>query len=249
MTFDMTRFTDAIAGCRRLLVLTGAGIYAESGVPTFRGPEGLWRKHDPVQLATPEAFHADPRLVWEWYAWRRSVIAGCEPNPAHHALVTLEGMVPEFLLATQNVDGLHRRAGSRNLAEIHGNIWNVRRLDGEGPEVEDLRAEIPDGELPLRDEAGNLLRPGVVWYGEMLREEALMRLQQFLAHQPDVVIVIGTSAQVTWVPAILAHARSMGATIININPDRAGLETIAHHHIDRASGDFFGEWLQNLNNE
>lgn len=243
MTSDLIRFNDALTGCRRLLVLTGAGISAESGVPTFRGPEGLWRNHDPTQLATPEAFEADPLLVWEWYAWRRSVIAKCAPNPGHHALAAMEEMIPDFLLSTQNVDGLHRRAGSRKIAEIHGNIWMVRPADDSGPEVEDLREEIPAGELPLQNAEGKLLRPGVVWYGETLREGALHRLQQFLADEPDIVLVIGTSAQVTWVPAILAHARSAGATIININPDRSGLEAIAHHHVERPAGDFLGEWL------
>src|SRR6266571_1891311 len=110
---------------RRILALTGAGVSAESGVPTFRGPEGLWRRFRPEDLATPEAFERDPTLVWEWYAWRRERIAPLEPNAAHRALASLEERTPEFLLATQNVDGLHARAGSRRVVELHGSLWRV----------------------------------------------------------------------------------------------------------------------------
>ncbi|MBI2163919.1 MAG: NAD-dependent deacylase, partial [candidate division NC10 bacterium] len=111
---------------RRVAVLTGAGVSAESGVPTFRGTDGLWRQYRAEDLATPEAFQRDPRLVWEWYDWRRQLIAKCQPNPAHHAIAALERDAPEFLLITQNVDGLHRKAGSVRLVELHGNLWRVR---------------------------------------------------------------------------------------------------------------------------
>ena len=135
----------------RIAVLTGSGVSAESGVPTFRGSEGLWRNFDPSELATPEAFRSDPHLVWEWYDWRRTLISRCVPNVAHDAIARLEARTREFLLVTQNVDGLHRLAGNRNIAEIHGNIWRVRREDGEGPESEDRRAPITSSAITLRD--------------------------------------------------------------------------------------------------
>src|SRR5688572_8203495 len=154
--------TDAVArrlaSARRVLVVTGAGISAESGVPTFRGPQGLWRQYRPEDLATPQAFARDARLVWEWYAWRRERIAPLLPNAAHHALVQLEQRAPEFLLATQNVDGLHAAAGHKKMVELHGTLWNLR-CTACGAAAEDRRVPLP--ELPPRCACGGLLRPGV----------------------------------------------------------------------------------------
>jgi len=124
MTIEDVR--ERLKAAKRPIALTGAGVSAESGVPTFRGSEGLWRNFSPQDLATPEAFERDPVLVWEWYDWRRSLIAKISPNPAHYALAELERRSPEFTLITQNVDGLHRAAGSSRVMEIHGSIWTVR---------------------------------------------------------------------------------------------------------------------------
>jgi NAD-dependent deacetylase len=121
-----TGIRERLRRARSVAVLTGAGVSAESGVPTFRGPDGLWRRHRPEDLATPEAFRRDPALVWEWYDWRRGLVARCRPNPAHEALAELERRIPDFRLITQNVDGLHRKAGSRRLVELHGCLWRVR---------------------------------------------------------------------------------------------------------------------------
>ncbi|MFQ6079576.1 MAG: Sir2 family NAD-dependent protein deacetylase, partial [Thermodesulfobacteriota bacterium] len=132
---------------KRLVVITGAGISAESGVPTFRGSDGLWRRYRAEDLATPQAFRRDPRLVWEWYDWRRRLISGKEPNAGHLAIVAMEGLFEEFLLITQNVDGLHRKAGSRKLIEIHGNLWRVR-CTGEGKVS--FNNEVPLKEIPPR---------------------------------------------------------------------------------------------------
>src|SRR5512136_3345527 len=145
-----------IADAPHIVVLTGAGVSAESGVPTFRGADGLWRRHRAEDLATPEAFARDPRLVWEWYAWRRQLIATRRPNAAHEAIAALETHVPEFLLVTQNVDGLHGQSGSRRLAELHGNLWRVRCL-AEGTVTENLEVPLPS--LPPRCACGALLRP------------------------------------------------------------------------------------------
>ena len=131
-----------LSEARRIAVLTGAGISAESGVPTFRGPDGLWRTHKPEDLATPQAFARDPKLVWEWYDWRRSIISKVEPNPGHFALAALEDRSPDFELVTQNVDGLHERAGSRRVHRLHGSIWRVRCTEC-GAENNDDRVPLP----------------------------------------------------------------------------------------------------------
>jgi NAD-dependent deacetylase len=174
------------------VVLTGAGISVESGIPTFRGPEGLWRTFLPEDLATPQAFARDPQLVWEWYDWRRGKITQARPNPGHEALVRLESLVPEFLLLTQNVDGLHRLAGSRRLLKIHGSIWEVRCLAC-GAVREDRRVPLP---LPPQcDACGGLLRPNVVWFGEALDPYILPQAEAALT-RCQVVLVVGTSAVV-----------------------------------------------------
>jgi len=204
-----------LAGAERLVVLTGAGISAESGIPTFRGPEGLWRTFRPEELATPQAFKQDPRLVWEWYDWRRGKIAQARPNPGHEALVSLESRVPEFLLLTQNVDGLHRRAGSRQVLEIHGSIWEVRCLAC-GAVREDRRVPIP---IPPRCEAcGGLLRPNVVWFGEPLDPEILRQAETALT-RCQAVLVVGTSAVVQPAASFALWARQSGARVAEINPD------------------------------
>jgi NAD-dependent protein deacetylase/lipoamidase len=212
-----------LAAARSVVALTGAGISAESGVPTFRGPEGLWRRFRPEELATPEAFARDPRLVWEWYDWRRSLIAPLAPNAAHHALAELEGRVPRFLLATQNVDGLHARAGSRRLVELHGSLWRVR-CTGCADVREDRRVPLP--ELPPACDCGARLRPDVVWFGEALPEEALGRAFE-AARQADVVLVIGTSSLVYPAAHLPVAAQSAGAFVIEINPERTPLSDAA----------------------
>lgn len=213
-----------IAAAERVLVLTGAGVSAESGVPTFRGPEGLWRQHRPEDLATPDAFSRDPQLVWEWYAWRRGVIAPLRPNPAHEAIARLEARAPTFLLATQNVDGLHAAAGSRRLVELHGSLWRVR-CTACGMEAEDRRVPLP--ELPPRCGCGGLLRPGVVWFGESLPEPAL-RVAFAAGEAADVVLVVGTSSVVYPAAAIAPAARARGAFVVEVNPDETPLSRLAH---------------------
>jgi NAD-dependent deacetylase len=208
---------------RRLLVLTGAGVSAESGVPTFRGPGGLWRSHRPEDLATPEAFARDPALVWEWYGWRRELIAPLRPNAAHRALARLEARTPEFLLATQNVDGLHTAAGSTRLVELHGSVWRLR-CTACGRAEEDRRVPLPS--LPPRCACGALLRPDVVWFGEVL-PEAAVALAFEAARQADVVLVVGTSALVYPAAALPQVARAAGAFVIEVNPEPTPLTPIA----------------------
>ncbi|MEW6387933.1 MAG: NAD-dependent deacylase [Thermodesulfobacteriota bacterium] len=199
---------------QRVVVLTGAGISQESGIPTFRGPEGLWRNFRPEDLATPQAFKKDPLLVWEWYDWRRGRIATARPNAAHLALAALEAEIPDFLLLTQNVDGLHRQAGSRRLLEIHGSIWEVR-CTGCGITREDRRHPLP---LPPQcPECGSLLRPNVVWFGEALDPEIIKTSQAALL-QAQVMLVVGTSGVVQPAASFALLAKERGARLAEINP-------------------------------
>jgi NAD-dependent deacetylase len=201
---------------RRITVLTGAGVSAASGVPTFRGAGGLWRNQQAQQLATPEAFARDPVLVWEWYAWRREVIAGCEPNAAHHAISRWSER-PGFTLITQNVDGLHERAGTRDVVRFHGSIWRLRCADACGrAEWDDLR--VPLVPLPPRCPAcGALARPGVVWFGETIPPGAAHAAQAATAC--DVFLSVGTSSLVYPAAGLVAEARRHGAFTVEINPD------------------------------
>jgi NAD-dependent protein deacetylase/lipoamidase len=212
-----------LGAARRIVVLTGAGVSAESGVPTFRGPGGLWRQHRAEDLATPEAFDRDPRLVWEWYAWRREIIAPLTPNAAHSALAALEARTPEFLLATQNVDGLHAAAGSRRLVELHGTIWRMRCMAC--AHARDDR-RVPLLEVPPLCACGAVLRPDVVWFGEALSQAAVTQAFE-AARQAEVVLVIGTSSLVYPAAALPQVARAGGAFVVEVNPEATPLTPLA----------------------
>ena len=226
---DLPRFgqplVDALRRAQRVLVLTGAGVSAESGVPTFRDAlTGLWSKFDPRELATPSAFARNPKLVWDWYAARRAQARDVEPNAGHRALVDIEAHVPQFLLATQNVDGLHARAGSRSLVELHGNIARVRcSRDGRIVEHWDAPSEMAPPRCPA---CGAFLRPDVVWFEEMLPQDALERAEA-AARACDVMLVIGTSGEVYPAAALPQSAKAAGARVVEINPDATPLSRIA----------------------
>lgn len=217
---------EALKTAQRVTVMTGAGISAESGVPTFRGADGLWKGRRPEELATAQAFARNPEEVWDFYDWRRTLLAGCEPNPGHRAIAELEDLVPEFLLVTQNVDGLHQAAGSRRVVELHGNIWRVRCFGSCGGEgVIDKRAPLPRP-LPPRHLCGAALRPGVVWFGEQLPFEALSQAD-LAARASQVFLVIGTSGVVE-PAASLARIAAMGeARVVEINPEPTPLSEVA----------------------
>lgn len=202
-----------VAKARMITILTGAGISADSGVPTFRGPDGLWRNFRAEDLATPEAFQRNPKLVWEWYNWRREIIATKRPNPAHYALAELERRLDCFWLLTQNVDGLHQAAGSQKVSELHGNIWKVRcTVCGQ---VTENRA-VPIPILPLCPTCGGLLRPHIVWFGEALSAADLDH-SRHAAGSCEVMIVIGTSGLVYPAAALASLARMAGAFVIEVN--------------------------------
>ena len=220
------------------MVLTGAGISAESGVPTFRGQGGLWKQFRAEDLATPEAFARDPRLVWEWYDSRRAALAQVAPNAGHRALAELETRKPRFTLVTQNVDGLHDRAGSRNVLKLHGDIWALRCLKC-GSERRDERTPLP--ELPPICECGGMLRPGVVWFGEPLPAEAWERAQK-ATREAEVLLVVGTSATVYPAAGLVPLAMSAGARVIECNVE----ETPFSSGLDRSLRGRAGELLPQL---
>ncbi len=222
----------------RVVVLTGAGVSAESGIPTFRGPGGLWRQRRPEQLASPEGFVRDPKLVWEWYDWRRTVIKDAQPNPAHLAIAELERRKRAFTLITQNVDGLHDKAGSRGIVKLHGDIWMVRCTQC-GVERRDDRAPLP--QIPPLCECGGMLRPAVVWFGEALPPDAWRRAEQ-ATRSAQVAIVAGTSAVVYPAAGLVPLAKACGARIIECNME----ETPFSSELDRCFRGKAGEILPAL---
>ena len=206
---------NRLARAKSVTVLTGAGISADSGVPTFRGTEGLWKNFRPEELASPDAFERDPKLVWEWYNWRRKLLSTKSPNPGHEALVELEKQVEQFWLITQNVDGLHAIAGSQKLSEIHGNIWKVRCT--ECGVVEDNR-DVPIDILPKCQKCFGLLRPHIVWFGESLNPEDLEHSYQAL-RSCEILLIIGTSGVVYPAASFGPVAKDHGAFVAELNLD------------------------------
>jgi NAD-dependent deacetylase len=216
-----TELVSILQTSQRVTVLTGAGISKESGVPTFRDAQtGLWARFRPEELATPEAFLRDPQLVWEWYAWRRELVGKASPNPGHRALVEIEKRVSSFTLVTQNVDGLHQRAGSGEnqpgcVIELHGSIQRTKCFkEGRVVETWDEGAEIP----PRCPHCGGLLRPDVVWFGEMLPAQALEDSMK-AARSCQVLLSVGTSSLVQPAASLPYIAADRGATVVEVNPD------------------------------
>ena len=216
---ELNRIREALTIAQRLTVLTGAGVSAASGVPTFRGAGGLWRNRHAQELATPDAFANDPSLVWEWYAWRRQVIAGCAPNAAHHTIARWSKRAG-FTLITQNVDGLHERAGTRNVIRYHGSIWTLKCAARCGAaDWDDLR--VPLARMPPTCPAcGALARPGVVWFGEAIPPAAARASQAATAC--DIFLSIGTSSVVYPAAGLIAEAKARGAFTVEINPETTG---------------------------
>jgi len=217
------RIKEKLYRCKAVCALTGAGISAESGVPTFRGKDGLWKNYRAEELATPEAFHRDARLVWEWYNWRRELIAPLSYNAAHKALAIMEGKFPSFTLITQNVDGLHKKAQSRNVLEIHGNIW-MTRCTGCGKVSENF--DVPIEILPHCSSCGSLLRPNVVWFGEALPKDVLRRAIE-AAESCEFMWVIGTSGVVQPAASFAYYAKRNGAYVVEVNLETTPISDMA----------------------
>lgn len=219
MNFSAALF-ERLKAASAVCVLTGAGISAESGVPTFRGPEGLWSKFRPEELASFDAFIRNPRLVWEWYTYRKKVMQEVQPNDAHRALVVLQDLFADFTLVTQNVDNLHQRAGSRKVLELHGNLERSYCIDCRRPAS---NVTLGDGvDVPRCSSCGGLLRPDVVWFGEVLPQRTFMEAQWSAEHS-DVFLTIGTSGIVypaAWLPL---GAREAGSYVVEINTEYTDL--------------------------
>jgi NAD-dependent SIR2 family protein deacetylase len=256
---------DRLRSASRITVLTGAGISAASGVPTFRGPEGLWRTFRPDQLATPEAFRRDPRLVWEWYDWRRQRIAACLPNSGHNVLAAWSGRLPGFRLITQNVDGLHERAGNRSLCALHGRIADVicldcRRTTGRGrlqdrmealnpgfvDRPEDLVAR-PDGDVELDEterfvvppceSCGGVLKPDVVFFGENVPKPRVQRCYDAV-EAADALLVAGSSLTVLSGFRFVRHAHKLQIPVVIVNRGSTRGDELAAHKVEAGCAEF-----------
>jgi len=238
MPVDTEELVTRLRSARALVVLTGAGVSAASGIPTFRGDDGLWRQYRAEDLATPEAFARDPRLVWEWYDWRRTTIAACRPNAAHEVLARWSER-PGFTLVTQNVDGLHERAGTRNVIRFHGSIWELRcAADCGAPPWEDRTAPLTNlpPACPL---CGGIARPGVVWFGENIDPDILER-SSAAAARADVFLSVGTSSLVFPAAALLHHAKRNGAFTVEINPGATDISRMVDLPIAAPAEDALG---------
>ena len=235
---------DAFRNAERVCVLTGAGVSAESGVPTFRDAlDGLWSRYDPLELATPEAFHRDPELVWRWYRWRRELVRAASPNAGHSALAHMGRSLPDFTLITQNVDNLHQAAGSKGVIEIHGNLF-VDRCCAEncGRPAESIENQ---ESVPTCKHCGSLVRPGVVWFGEALPADALQAALRSVS-RCDLFLSVGTSASVWPAAGFAEDARARGAVVVEINPEATELSGRCDFRVPARSGDALPELLDCL---
>lgn len=239
----LNQVVDIISNCTVGAALTGAGISAESGVPTFRGQQGLWKKFRPEQLATMEAFLSSPDVVWEWYNWRRELISDVSPNPGHYALKELEDFFSEFTLITQNVDNLHRVVGSSRVLELHGNIYHNKCADCGLALSEEL--EIDPSAIPVCEKCGGQVRPDVVWFGEMLPGD-VMEAAFADAEKAEVFLTVGTSALVQPAASLPLVAKRAGATLIEINPERTPLSDIADFSFQAKSGELLPQLVTAL---
>jgi NAD-dependent deacetylase len=235
---DLQTAARLLYDAQRVAVLTGAGVSKESGVPTFRDAvDGLWAKYDPMQLATSEAFQRDPKLVWEWYEYRRDLIRPTQPNNGHIALAQIEKYAPEFLLITQNVDDLHERAGSRRIVHLHGKIAENKCFANCLGAPTLIKQDRPDlSEAPPRcPHCGGYVRPNVVWFGEVLPHDALAEAVDF-CETCDVMLVVGTSGVVQPAASLSNIARHAGAIVIEVNPDTAAFSPWADVRLAHPSG-------------
>ncbi|KPL08225.1 hypothetical protein AMJ86_01465 [bacterium SM23_57] len=245
-----THIIEVLETARTIVVLTGAGISAESGIPTFRQAQtGLWAKYNPEELATPKAFRSNPKLVWQWYRWRRERITQSEPNPGHKALVKFERNLTrnarDFILITQNVDGLHQRSGSKNVIELHGNIMRTRCFDCNVENPDEI--SVFDEDLPRCKICDGLLRPDVVWFGESIPKEALEKAWK-AANRCDVFLSIGTSGIVQPAASLPLVALKAEAAVIEVNPNPTPLTSLATFSIQGPAGMILPELITRFGN-
>ncbi len=223
---------DKLASAKKVAMLTGAGVSAESGIKTFRDPDGLWAKFNPAELASADGFMSNQQLVWDWYQERRSIISECKPNAGHYAIAEMETMFEDFALITQNVDRLHQTAGSKNIYELHGNIVDNHCFDCDEPYLDDINPH--DNKMPPCKKCGGRIRPSVVWFGEMLPEYDLTQGIN-AAEECDVFFSVGTSAEVYPASNLPIIAADSGAFVIEINPTATVISPRMHKVIRMTS--------------
>ncbi len=233
---------EKIKKCKKVTVLTGAGVSAESGVPTFRGEDGLWKKFRPEELANFDAFLENPELVWEWYDYRRKLIMEVNPNPGHFALVKMEEIVSDFTLITQNVDDLHRKSGSKFILELHGNIMKNKCI--KCGQIVEFLGRIKKGVLP-KCSCGGLLRPDVVWFGEMLPQDVLSKAFE-VSENCDLFFSIGTSAVVQPAASLPLVAKRNGSFVIEINKEPTIISDTVDIFIQGKSGEILPKLVERI---
>jgi NAD-dependent deacetylase len=241
MTCEAIKLLDWLRVAQSVAAFCGAGVSAESGLPTFRGAGGLWEGTPVEEVATPKAFARDPARVWSFYAWRQESAAAAAPNAAHVTLARMEQIYERFLVITQNVDNLHERAGSRHLVKLHGNLMELRCPGCETLtplEAPVSSAVVAAGELP-RCPCGSVVRPNVVWFGETIEPQSIQRIAAFLRARLDLMLVVGTSGLVSGGYGIVAAARAAGARLVEINPEPTALSAAADLCVRAPAGALF----------
>jgi NAD-dependent deacetylase len=228
-----SKLKSLLTSSTRMVVFTGAGVSAESGVPTFRGVDGLWKSFRVEDLATPQAFQANPARVWEWYSWRQELISKMKPNPGHYVIAQFEQSCAAFCLITQNVDGLHDRAGNRRILKLHGDLWEVRCVACGSSRTEREPVVAP---FPPRCQCGGMLRPGVVWFGEML-PEGVFEQAAMETERAQLFFSIGTSAEVYPAAQLPRMARQHGAYVVEVNVQPSAAANSAHEILLGKSGE------------
>ncbi len=239
-----TNLITRLKKAQRVVVSTGAGGSAESGVPTFRGEDGIWKKMRPEELATVDGFMKNPTLVWEWYQYRRKLMNEVNPNPGHYAIVELEKMYREFVLVTQNIDGLHARAGSGRILELHGNISRNKCFKCHRPFLQEIT---PEEDLP-RCECGGMIRPDVVWFGEMLPEDTLREAFR-VSEEADIFFSVGTSAVVQPAASLPYIARQNGAYLVEVNLESTPLTPVVDLFLQGKSGEILPRLVEALKSD
>jgi NAD-dependent deacetylase len=239
---DIEKAVELLKPVRKLVVTTGAGMSKESGIPTFRdAPSSLWANYNPEDLATPEGFRRDPPLVWNWYVERRKMIGQATPHPGHFAVAELEPMFEQFMVLTQNIDDLHRKAGSKRIVEVHGNIFRYKCFDNHHP-VDKLPATT---EVPPRCHCGSMIRPDVVWFGEALAQDDLDRAFAALS-DCEAVLVVGTSGIVYPAAGFPHAAKSMGAAVVEVNPEETPITDLADVFVKAPAGEALPPLVEQL---
>lgn len=241
-TEGIRQVAERVKGSTSVVVLTGAGISQESGIPTFRGADGLWRNFRAEDLATIEAFEKDPVLVWQWYEWRRSLMKPLKPNAAHYALADLEQRIEDFTLVTQNVDGLHKAAGSQHPIEMHGTLWGVRCIEcNSSSENREVPIDIP----PKCEACGGLLRPAVVWFGEALDQEILYEIYRCL-ERAQAMLVVGTSGAVQPAASFGLVAKRAGAFVAEVNRSKTPQGAFFDVSLQGKAGDLLPQLVKQI---